>query len=309
VTSRDFGQMQQLLAAAGSDLKRLKELEHELKQRQTPWALQLLERVRTAMKQVQSGVTNGAAAGTPVQVTAVQPPKEPLPGGNAAASSPPGGTVPPPKPAASSGARAARRFTVPRGAMTASGGSPSSASGPSRQSASAPLMPRASAPAPIPNAAPLQTTRASPVSASIGTSAKSAVPHAATAPSTVAPAAPPARMVSQAAAPPNTSAAALKAAQLSTPPLTLEEAYKVLKATARSRWEDIERVRCQLVWPSNPEHIQSLGLQKQIEALAQAQRANEAYVVLARARLLVQAQAINGSISPPISEVSVHPTP
>lgn len=66
--------------------------------------------------------------------------------------------------------------------------------------------------------------------------------------------------------------------------LPLEEAYKLLKATAGSTWESIEQTRRQLVLQSHPARLKSMSPEKQAQTLAEATRVNTAYVTLSQAR-------------------------
>lgn len=69
------------------------------------------------------------------------------------------------------------------------------------------------------------------------------------------------------------------------PPLSVEDAYKVLKATPGSTWEAIEHTRRQVVQQSNPDVLTLLREEARTLLIEQAQRANSAYEVLRLARI------------------------
>ncbi len=66
--------------------------------------------------------------------------------------------------------------------------------------------------------------------------------------------------------------------------MPIEDAYKVLNATASSTWESIEQTRRQLVQQSNPERLKSLSTERRTQKLAEANRVNAAYAVLSQLR-------------------------
>lgn len=66
--------------------------------------------------------------------------------------------------------------------------------------------------------------------------------------------------------------------------MPLEDAYKVLKATAGSTWESIEQTRRQLVQQSHPGRLKSMNPERRAQTLAEAKRVNAAYAVLSQAR-------------------------
>jgi hypothetical protein len=73
--------------------------------------------------------------------------------------------------------------------------------------------------------------------------------------------------------------------QLHTPPaMSIEEAYKVLRATPGSTWESIEHTRRQFVQQAHPARIASLSMEKRAQLQADAKRLNTAYAVLSRQR-------------------------
>lgn len=69
-----------------------------------------------------------------------------------------------------------------------------------------------------------------------------------------------------------------------TPPMPLDEAYRVLKATPASTWESIEQVRRQVVQQASPASKALLTADKRTQAQSDAQRANAAYATLAHHR-------------------------
>jgi DnaJ-domain-containing protein 1 len=68
------------------------------------------------------------------------------------------------------------------------------------------------------------------------------------------------------------------------PAMSVEDAYKMLKATAGSTWESIEQTRRQLVQQSHPVRLKSMSAELRSRVLAEAKRANAAYLTLSRAR-------------------------
>ena len=67
--------------------------------------------------------------------------------------------------------------------------------------------------------------------------------------------------------------------------MSIDEAYKVLKATPGSTWESIEQTRRRLVQQAHPEHLASMSVEKRAQIQAEAKRANSAYAVLNRHRI------------------------
>lgn len=78
--------------------------------------------------------------------------------------------------------------------------------------------------------------------------------------------------------------AAPKPAAPSAPTMPVEDAYKLLKATAGSTWESIEQTRRQLVQQAHPSRVKSLSPERQAQSLADARRVNAAYAVLSMQR-------------------------
>lgn len=66
--------------------------------------------------------------------------------------------------------------------------------------------------------------------------------------------------------------------------MPVEDAYKLLKATAGSTWESIEQTRRQMVQQSHPARLKSMSPERLAQALADAKQVNAAYVTLSRAR-------------------------
>lgn len=75
-----------------------------------------------------------------------------------------------------------------------------------------------------------------------------------------------------------------KPPQPAPPPMPVEDAYKLLKATAGSTWESIEQTRRQLVQQSHPARLKSMSPERRSQALAEAKKANAAYAALSQAR-------------------------
>ena len=69
-----------------------------------------------------------------------------------------------------------------------------------------------------------------------------------------------------------------------TPAMPLEDAYKLVRATAGSTWESIEQSRRQLVQQSSPLTTGSMSQDKRSQLLAQATRVNAAYAALSKHR-------------------------
>ena len=66
--------------------------------------------------------------------------------------------------------------------------------------------------------------------------------------------------------------------------MPVEDAYKLLKATAGSTWESIEQTRRQLVQQAHPSRVKSLSPERRASALAEARRVNAAYEALSQLR-------------------------
>jgi len=64
------------------------------------------------------------------------------------------------------------------------------------------------------------------------------------------------------------------------PTMPLEDAYKLLKATAGSTWESIEQTRRQLVQQAHPVRLKSMSVERRAQQLYEARRVNAAYAVL-----------------------------
>lgn len=84
----------------------------------------------------------------------------------------------------------------------------------------------------------------------------------------------------KAPAPPTT----LKTPQAAQPFMPLDDAYKLLRATAGSTWESIEQTRRQLVQQSHPARLKAMSPEKQTQTLAEANRVNSAYLTLSQSR-------------------------
>jgi DnaJ-domain-containing protein 1 len=69
-------------------------------------------------------------------------------------------------------------------------------------------------------------------------------------------------------------------------PMSAEEAYKVLKATPGTSWEEIEQTRRQLVQQAHPDRVVELSPERRVQAQQDAKRANSAYTVLIEKRML-----------------------
>ena len=68
------------------------------------------------------------------------------------------------------------------------------------------------------------------------------------------------------------------------PTMPLEDAYKLLKATAGSTWESIEQTRRQLVQQAHPSRLKSMSAERRVQYLSEARRVNAAYAVLSMQR-------------------------
>ena len=70
------------------------------------------------------------------------------------------------------------------------------------------------------------------------------------------------------------------------PAVTLEEAYKLLRVSAGSPWDEVEQARARLVQRSHPDALEGLSAEKRTAAVLDARRANSAYAALAQERTL-----------------------
>jgi hypothetical protein len=75
-----------------------------------------------------------------------------------------------------------------------------------------------------------------------------------------------------------------KAPKAAQPTMPVEDAYRLLKATAGSTWESIEQTRRQLVQQSHPARLKSMSIERRAQALAEARKVNAAYVTLSQMR-------------------------
>lgn len=78
--------------------------------------------------------------------------------------------------------------------------------------------------------------------------------------------------------------AAAKPAAPTAPTMPVEDAYKLLKATASSTWESIEQTRRQLVQQAHPSRLNSMCAERRVQQLSEARRVNEAYAILSTKR-------------------------
>ena len=69
------------------------------------------------------------------------------------------------------------------------------------------------------------------------------------------------------------------------PTITLEEAYKLLRATAGSSWAEIEQVRRFLVQRAHPDNLAELSADKRTVVQADVKRANMAYSVILQSKI------------------------
>ncbi|SFO09534.1 hypothetical protein SAMN05216386_2615 [Nitrosospira briensis] len=67
--------------------------------------------------------------------------------------------------------------------------------------------------------------------------------------------------------------------------MSVDEAYKILKATSSSTWEAIEQARRQIVQQAHPELLAALGSAQRADVEAKAKRANAASAVLRQSRI------------------------
>jgi hypothetical protein len=77
---------------------------------------------------------------------------------------------------------------------------------------------------------------------------------------------------------------ATKTTQPAQPVMSVDDAYKQLKATTGCTWESIEQTRRQLVQPSHPARLKSMIPERRAQAVAEAKRANAAYLKLSQMR-------------------------
>jgi hypothetical protein len=68
------------------------------------------------------------------------------------------------------------------------------------------------------------------------------------------------------------------------PAITLDAAYKFLRVTAGTSWEEVELARAKLVQRSHPDALEDSSAEKRSAALMDAKRANAAYAALAQVR-------------------------
>jgi len=66
--------------------------------------------------------------------------------------------------------------------------------------------------------------------------------------------------------------------------ITVEDAYKLLKATSGSAWESIEQTRRQMVQQSHPARLKSMSLERRNQSLVEAKMVNAAYAALSQVR-------------------------
>jgi DnaJ-domain-containing protein 1 len=66
--------------------------------------------------------------------------------------------------------------------------------------------------------------------------------------------------------------------------LTLDAAYKLLKATPNTSWEEVERIRQQLVLQAHPDKLATLSPEARGQAKGAAKEVNAAYMLLLAAR-------------------------
>lgn len=88
-------------------------------------------------------------------------------------------------------------------------------------------------------------------------------------------------------APPIRPAEALAASKPVAPPaptMPLDDAYKLLKATAGSTWESIEQTRRQLVQQAHPSRLESMSAERRAQYLSEARLVNAAYAALSMQR-------------------------
>jgi DnaJ-domain-containing protein 1 len=66
--------------------------------------------------------------------------------------------------------------------------------------------------------------------------------------------------------------------------VSIDEAYRLLRVTSTTPWENIEQARDRLVRRSHPDALEGLSAEKQVAALADARQVNAAYAALAEER-------------------------
>jgi len=66
--------------------------------------------------------------------------------------------------------------------------------------------------------------------------------------------------------------------------MALDEAYKVLRVTEGTSWEQVEQARAKIVQRSHPDALEGLNSDKRAAMLTEARRANAAYAAIALAR-------------------------
>jgi hypothetical protein len=66
--------------------------------------------------------------------------------------------------------------------------------------------------------------------------------------------------------------------------MAIDEAYKLLRVTGGTPWEEVEHARARLVQRSHPDALEGLSAEKRALALLDAKRANAAYTALAKER-------------------------
>lgn len=67
-------------------------------------------------------------------------------------------------------------------------------------------------------------------------------------------------------------------------PMALDEAYKVLRVTEGTSWEQVEQSRAKIVQRSHPDALEGLNSDKRAAVLTEARRANAAYAAIALAK-------------------------
>jgi hypothetical protein len=75
-----------------------------------------------------------------------------------------------------------------------------------------------------------------------------------------------------------------KTQQAASPSMSVEDAYKLLKATSGSTWESIEQTRRQMVQQSQPARLKSMSPERRNQVLTEAKMVNAAYAALSQAR-------------------------
>lgn len=66
--------------------------------------------------------------------------------------------------------------------------------------------------------------------------------------------------------------------------MSLEDAYKLLKATESATWESVEQARRHIVQQSHPRQLKLLPPDRRIQALSEARRVNAEYAALSHSR-------------------------